>query len=63
MIGCTQLSPTTLPAIGDNAAMEAEPNQVEPPKRKRRWFQFSLRMPFVVTVVLELSILSGVCQR
>ena len=23
--------------------MQAEPNKVEPPKRKRRWFQFSLR--------------------
>ena len=32
-----------LPAVGDNAAMEAEPPEAEPPKRKRRWFQFSLR--------------------
>ena len=23
--------------------MEAEPTKAEPPKRKRRWFQFSLR--------------------
>jgi hypothetical protein len=27
----------------DNAAMEAEPSNAEPPKRKRRLFQFSLR--------------------
>jgi hypothetical protein len=23
--------------------MEAEPSKADPPKRKRRWFQFSLR--------------------
>jgi hypothetical protein len=32
-----------LPAVGDNAAMPSEPPQAEPPKGKRRWFQFSLR--------------------
>jgi hypothetical protein len=28
--------------VGDNAAMQAEPPKAAPPKRKRRWFQFSL---------------------
>jgi hypothetical protein len=32
-----------LPAVGDNAAMQTEPRKTDPPKRKRRWFQFSLR--------------------
>jgi hypothetical protein len=31
-----------LPAAEDNAAMEAEPSNTNPPKRKLRWFQFSL---------------------
>jgi hypothetical protein len=39
-----------LPALGDNAAMEAEP-----PKRKRRWFQFSLRTLFVVVATLAVE--------
>jgi hypothetical protein len=30
-------------AAADNAAMEAEPNKAAPPKRKRRWYQFSLQ--------------------
>jgi hypothetical protein len=30
-----------LPAVGENAAMSELP-EAEPPKRKRRWFQFSL---------------------
>jgi hypothetical protein len=30
------------PAVGDNSAMQIEPPKVDPPKRKRRWFQFSL---------------------
>ena len=32
-----------LPAVGGIAAMKAEPLNVDLPKRKRRWFQFSLR--------------------
>jgi hypothetical protein len=32
-----------LPAVGDNAAMEAEPPKADTPKRKRRRFQFHLR--------------------
>ena len=40
-----------LPAVGDNAAMEAEPPKAEPPKRKRRWFQFSLRTLMIFTLI------------
>jgi hypothetical protein len=40
-----------LPAVGDNAAM-----QTEPPKRKRRWFQFSLR-----TLMIGVTLLAAVC--
>ena len=32
-----------LSAVADNAAMPTEPTKAEPPKRQRRWFQFSLR--------------------
>jgi hypothetical protein len=31
------------PAAGDNSVMHTEPPKAEPPKRKRRWSQFSLR--------------------
>jgi hypothetical protein len=41
-----------LPAVGDNAAMEAEPLKTEPPKRKRRWYQFSLRTLMIVVTLL-----------
>jgi hypothetical protein len=37
-----------LPAVGDNGAMEAEP------KRKRRWFQFSLRTLLIVVVIVAI---------
>ena len=37
-----------LPAVRDNAAMQTEPPKADPPKRQRRWFQFSLRTLFVV---------------
>jgi Leucine-rich repeat (LRR) protein len=37
-----------LPAVGDNAAMEAEP------KRKRRWFQFSLRTLMILTLIVAI---------
>jgi hypothetical protein len=53
------------PVVGDNAAVEAEPNKADPPKRKRRWFQFSLRtllfvvVPYIAVYALVLcSILS-----
>jgi hypothetical protein len=34
--------------------MEAEPPKADLPKRKRRWYQFSLRTLLVVTVILAL---------
>ena len=43
-----------MPAVGDNAAMEAEPPKAEPPKRKRRWFQFSLRTLMIVITLLAI---------
>jgi hypothetical protein len=45
-----------LPAVGDNAAMQAEPPQAEPPKRKRRWFQFSLRTLLIVIAIMAIQI-------
>jgi hypothetical protein len=42
------------PAVGDNAAMEAESLKAEPPKRKRRWFQFSLRTLLIAVTVVAL---------
>jgi hypothetical protein len=33
--------------------MQTEPPKAEPPKRKRRWFQFSLRTPLVFTAIYE----------
>jgi hypothetical protein len=41
-----------LPAAADNAAMQTEPSKADPPKRKRRWFQFSLRTLLIVVTVL-----------
>ena len=41
-----------LPAVGDNAAMQTEPPKADPPKRKRRWFQFSLRTLMIVVTLL-----------
>jgi hypothetical protein len=32
--------------------MQTEPSKAEPPKRKRRWFQFSLRTLMIGTVVV-----------
>jgi cell division protein FtsB len=40
------------PAAADNAAMQAEPPQADPPKRKRRWFQFSLRTLLILVTLL-----------
>ena len=44
------------PKSADNAAMEAEPTKVEPPKRKRRHFQFRLR-----TLMIMVALLSVYC--
>jgi hypothetical protein len=38
------------PVENDNAAMESEP-----PKRKRRWFQFSLRTLLVLTALVAVA--------
>ena len=35
--------------------MEAEPPKAEPPKRKRRWFQFSLRTLLIFTAVVAVA--------
>jgi Leucine rich repeat/Leucine Rich repeat len=43
------------PAVGDNAAMEAEPPKADPPKRKRRWFQFSLRSLMIFTAIVAVG--------
>ncbi len=45
-----------LPAAGDNAVMEIEPITAEPPKPKRRWFQFSLRAVMILIVVLVVAL-------
>jgi hypothetical protein len=42
-------------AVGDNAAVKTEPSKAAPPKRKRRWFQFSLRTLLVFTVVCAIG--------
>jgi hypothetical protein len=44
------------PAVGDNAAMQAEQPKADPPKRKRRWFQFSQR-----TLLIGVTLLAVVC--
>jgi hypothetical protein len=46
-----------LPEVGDNAAMPTEPSTAEPPKRKRRWFQFSLRRLLIFTMLV--AVLGG----
>ena len=38
------------PAAADNTAMQIEPPKADPPKRKRRWFQFSLRTLLLFTI-------------
>jgi hypothetical protein len=47
-----------LPAPADNAAMESEPTKADPPKRKRRWFQFSLRS-LMIGVTLFCLVVGG----
>jgi hypothetical protein len=44
-----------LPAVRDNAAMQTEPPKAEPPKRNRRWFQFSLRSQMIGVTVTALA--------
>jgi hypothetical protein len=44
-----------LPAVGDNAAMQADPPKTGSPKRKRRWYQFSLRSLLIFTLVCALG--------
>jgi hypothetical protein len=40
-----------LPAVEDNAAMQSAPPKADPPKRKRRWFQFSLRTLLILMLI------------
>jgi hypothetical protein len=44
-----------LSAAGDNAAMQTEPPKADPPKRKRRWFQFSLRSLLIFTLICAIA--------
>jgi hypothetical protein len=39
------------PAFENNTAMQAEPPKANPPKRKCRWFQFSLRSSLIFTLM------------
>jgi hypothetical protein len=43
------------PVAADNAAMESEPTTADPPKRKRRWFQFSLRTLLLFTLICAVA--------
>ena len=44
-----------LTAVGDNGPMEDEPSRADPPKRKRRPFQFSLRTLMIFTMVVAVA--------
>ena len=44
-----------LPAVGENAAMEAKPPKSIPPKRKRRWFQYSLRSLLIFSLICAVA--------
>ena len=44
-----------LPAVRDNAAMQTEPPKADPPKRKRRWLQFSLRSLMIFTLIVGIG--------
>ena len=50
-------------AAADNAAMQSEPFKAEPPKHKRRWFQFSLRTLMIGVGVLLLLAAAGWCAK
>ncbi len=43
-----------LAAAGDNVAMQIEPPKADRPKRKRRWFQFSLRTLLIVIAIVAI---------
>jgi hypothetical protein len=45
-----------LAAVTDKAAMQTEPTKADPPTRKRRWFQFSLRTLMIGVTVLALPL-------
>jgi hypothetical protein len=44
-----------MPAPADNPAMQAEPRNAASPKRKRRWFQFSLRSLLIFTLICAIA--------
>ncbi len=44
-----------LPARTDYAAMQTEPPKANEPKRKRRWFQFSVRTLLIGVTLLAIS--------
>ena len=54
-LGAIEYRLPRLPAPADNAAMEADPLKAEPPKRKRRWFQFSLRTLLIFMLVCAVA--------
>jgi hypothetical protein len=35
--------------------MQSEPSNADPPKRKRRWFQFSLRTLMILTLLIGIG--------
>jgi hypothetical protein len=43
------------PSVGDNAAMQTDLPKAEPPNRKRRWFQFSLRTLLIGVTLVAIS--------
>jgi hypothetical protein len=45
-----------LPAPADNAAMETEPTKADPPKRKRRRFQYRLRTLMIGVTLLAVPL-------
>ncbi len=45
-----------LPAVADNGEMEAEPPKIDAPKRKRRWYQFSLRTLMILITLLAVPL-------
>ena len=44
-----------LHAVKDNSAMETEPSKADPPKGKRRWFQYSLRTLLIFTLLFAIA--------